>query len=191
MSEPTSRRRTIGLVLGLVVLQALAVGGYFLVEGRREAGPEVPLRYERVTKPIALPNAQLEARGGEVLDTRTLRGRPVLLHFWATWCPPCREELPGLLGLAERGDVVVVAISLDDDWGAIERFFAGNVPSEVVRDPERALTSLYEVTALPDTYLVDAKGRALARFGGPRRWDSEAAGDELDALVKSVARRRE
>lgn len=188
MAGSSSRRRILGLAVGLSVLQALAVATYFFVEGRREAKYEVPLRHERITDRSQLPNADVEARSGRVRSIRALGGRPLLLHFWATWCPPCREELPALLALGDRGDIEVVAISVDDDWLAVDRFFGGKVPPEVFRDPSGVLERYYEVTTLPDSYLLDSAGSPIARFAGPRSWGSDTAAETLDALVASGGR---
>lgn len=185
MAEPRSRRTAITVAL-LLTLQALAVLGYLFVERRREFEQAEPLRYESLVSGRSLPDASLATATGRTLTTRGFAGRPVLLHFWATWCPPCREELPALLALRDRRDLVIVAVALDDDWPAVERFFGGRVPPEVVRDPARALIGHYEVGALPDTYLLDPRGVAIARFGGPRRWGSDTAVEALDALVRSA-----
>ena len=116
------------------------------------------------------------------------RGTAVLLHFWATWCPPCREELPGLLALgrdlARQGLLEIVAISVDDDWATIERFFGGPVPEGVVRAHARSEYKRYGVSTLPDSYLVSSTGHIVARYAGPRNWSSREA---RQAIVHALA----
>ena len=102
----------------------------------------------------------------------------MLVHFWATWCEPCREELPELIALSrELSDtrLTLLAISEDRDWKSVQTYFDGQVPPEILWDASGEGEKLYEVSTLPDTYLVDPKGRLILRFGGARDWSSPAA----------------
>jgi thiol-disulfide isomerase/thioredoxin len=105
------------------------------------------------------------------------------VHFWATWCPPCREELPALLALsrdlARGGRFELVAVSVDRDWKVVESFFGGSVPPEVVRDAKLSGARAYGVSFLPDSYLVDADGNVVLRILGARDWKSRAAKTSL------------
>ena len=164
-----TRAWRIGLLLGgAAAVQAALFVAYRLVEFRREADA-VPLAYERIDRRPGFALA-LEDRNGQVARLEDLRGQPVLLHFWATWCPPCVEELPALLETArDTPDVRVVAVSVGEEWDAIRRFFDGEPPAEVLRgtvDDARR----WGVSVLPVTYLLDAEGRTVARFGGARSW---------------------
>src|SRR5262249_30243309 len=71
------------------------------------------------------PDFQLPDGNGKIWSLKSLRGRPVLLNFWATWCPPCVEEMPSMEDLARRiGDAaVVLAVSVDKDWEAVKHHF--------------------------------------------------------------------
>lgn len=99
----------------------------------------------------------------------------MLLHFWATWCPPCVAELPGLLELGREGTVRVIAVSLDEDWTAVREFFAGEIPPEVVRASATTVAKTYGVSILPETYLIGADGMLRLRIAGERDWRSDAA----------------
>lgn len=107
-----------------------------------------------------------------------------LIHFWATWCAPCRKELPTLLALErrERGRLRVWIISADADWKPIRRFFRGSIPSSVVRDTRRGYQA-YGVSGLPDSYLLDPGGRIVARFAGGQHWNSRDMDRILDRLI--------
>ena len=106
--------------------------------------------------------------------------RLVILNFWATWCKPCRTELPQLLALEEPA---VVFISTDEAWPVVEHFFDGKLPSRVALDAGGEARRGFGVTTLPDTYLIDATGRAVARFHGPRAWASSNAKLTLRRLL--------
>jgi thiol-disulfide isomerase/thioredoxin len=130
------------------------------------AGPVPPIALRRrdgTTAPL-----MFEAAGGGA------SGRPTLLHVWATWCPPCRAELPGLLALPRRHDVNVIAVALDDRWSEVDRFSsrAGLDATRVVLADGAEVRRALDVTSLPVTFFVDADGHLRLRFDGPRDWEN-------------------
>jgi hypothetical protein len=80
-----------------------------------------------------------------------------------------------------------VAVAVDDDWAAVDRFFAGATPAEVVRPTSRDAHRLYDVIGLPDTYLVSGDGRLLLRYGGARDWRTASADRHLAAVTAEGA----
>lgn len=164
------------------VLLALWVAfvGVYLWVGRDVPAPGESVGAERVQGPA--PELVYHRPGGAEERLASLRGRPVVVHFWATWCPACRDELPGLLELAGSGEIAILAVSLDSDWEPVRRFFGGEVPPAVVlaapgTEPER-----FGVTGLPESYLVDASGQLRLRFSGPRDWRSAAMQETVISL---------
>ena len=182
MSSPraSSRRRTLIALGAVAVVQALAVLAYLHVERSRQQPADGAFAFERLTGAPPLPAIAFTRADGTWLQSSKLRGRPVLLHFWATWCAPCRQELPSLLQLARsEPNLRVVALSLDSDWPVVRAFFSGAVPPEVFRDPSQTLIGSYGVNALPDSFLITGSGTAVLRFRGARVWHGEAARAEL------------
>lgn len=120
-----------------------------------------------------------------------LRGRVVFLNFWATWCPPCVEEIPSMLSLA-RGladdEFIMLAVTQDDDPAALVSFLrdAGMTSSEVLilQDPGGELTRAYGTQLLPESYVIDREGVVVARFMGPRDWSSEPALRLIQRLLR-------
>ncbi|MCC7382057.1 MAG: TlpA family protein disulfide reductase [Deltaproteobacteria bacterium] len=171
------KRRALLGVGALVLLQGVAVLIYLGVERSREVSE--PFEYERLKEARPAPALLLERPDGSVLDLAELRGRPTLLHFWATWCPPCKEELPALLELSRalpaESRPQVLAVSLDADWAAIRAFFGAEVPGAIVRDRSSDAHRTLGVSELPDTFLVTSSGVISVRFRGARRWSSRAA----------------
>jgi peroxiredoxin len=116
------------------------------------------------------------------------RGKVVLINFWATWCPPCREEMPSMERLySERKDraFALVAVSLDASPTAVAPYLAqGGFTFPVALDPRMDLASAYGVRALPASFIVDPHGAIVAMALGPRDWAAPAA----HALVEGMAR---
>jgi thiol-disulfide isomerase/thioredoxin len=132
------------------------------------------------------PALELVRADGSRVSIAALRGRPVLVHFWATWCAPCREELPGLIDAARRFSdegLTLLAVAVDDDWAAVNRFFAGATPAEVFRPVSRDAHRPYDVISLPDTYLFSREGRLVLRYGGARDWRADSAAEHLAAVT--------
>jgi len=104
------------------------------------------------------------------------RGKVVVLNFWATWCPPCLEELPSLIQMQQRTrneGVVVLAISIDEDSDAYHRFLKEHdVDLLTVRDPKQKVPTIYGTTGWPETYIIDRNGILRRKFVGAVDWDS-------------------
>jgi thiol-disulfide isomerase/thioredoxin len=150
----------------------IAFVGVYVWVARDVPAPGESVGAERVQG--AAPELVYHEQGGAEARLSGLRGRPVLVHFWATWCLACRDELPGLLAFADSGEIAILAVSMDSGWEPVRRFFGGDVPRAVVlaapgTEPER-----FGVTGLPESYLVDASGQLRLRFSGPRDWRSDA-----------------
>jgi thiol-disulfide isomerase/thioredoxin len=121
---------------------------------------------------------------GDLFTTATLGGKPFLISFWASWCPPCVEEMPSFLRYAARArtqGVEVLAVSGDKGWADVHKFFSGmklqteKLPMTVIMDRESVASRAYGTDKLPETYLVDSKGVIVKKFIGAQNWDSEEA----------------
>lgn len=104
------------------------------------------------------------------------RGQVVLVNFWATWCPPCVEELPSLMTLQERmkgRGIAVVGVSIDVDGDAYHRFLKlHNINFVTVRDPEQKVAAMYGTSGWPETYIIDRQGVLRRKFVGPVDWNA-------------------
>ncbi|HEY4221331.1 MAG TPA: TlpA disulfide reductase family protein [Myxococcota bacterium] len=114
--------------------------------------------------------------GGAVVDISQYKGQWVLLNFWATWCAPCRDEMPSLEMLNRRlskdgKQLHIVAASVDDDWKEVNRFFGDTKPTfTVLWDKDKPVSFSYGTRKFPETYLIDPDGHVAAKFTGPRDW---------------------
>lgn len=98
----------------------------------------------------------------ESIDLADLRGRPVLVNFWATWCPPCRGEMPDLEALAQEhraAGLVVVAINLEEDRATVERYAGAlGLSMPIGLDRDGRVSTRFNLTALPTSYFIDREG---------------------------------
>lgn len=140
--------------------------------------------------PEALPEMKFQDGQGRELTLGAFRGKVVLLNLWATWCLPCRKEMPALDKLqAELGSdrFEVVALSVDRTGVAGARRFLDETKVEklaLYADPSAKLASTLRAAGLPTTLLIDAEGREVGRLIGPAEWDSA----EAVRLIKAVIR---
>ncbi|MDE3054400.1 MAG: TlpA family protein disulfide reductase, partial [Gemmatimonadota bacterium] len=165
-------------------LAAFVAGGAWLARGRL-AAPAPPVTVGSAAPSFRLPSVQ--PSGG----TRALAdyaGHPVLINFWATWCQPCREEMPSLERLyradSARG-LRVVAVSIDDRGAGdvISKFIrSAGVTFDVLHDGRSAVMARYQVRGVPQTLLVGADGR-IAGTQYVRDWDSPASRALVDSLL--------
>jgi cytochrome c biogenesis protein CcmG, thiol:disulfide interchange protein DsbE len=112
-------------------------------------------------------------------------GKPVVLNFWATWCPPCVEEMPSLVELQDRlkGKVTVIAVSLDVDDSAYHRFIKDHhVNLTTVRDGDQRSNQLYGTYKFPETYVIDSKGIVRRKFIGAVNWNDPQIEAYLNGL---------
>ncbi len=102
------------------------------------------------------------------------RGRVVLINFWATWCSPCRREMPSLIKLYHKYNnqgLVLLAVSVDEQRRAVENFTRKlPLPFPVISDPEEKISSHYKVFAYPTSFLIDRNGIIRKIITGERDW---------------------
>jgi peroxiredoxin len=130
----------------------------------------------QVVRPLAAgddaPAFAVTALGGDTVRLRDLRGGPVLLNLWATWCPPCREEMPGLQALHEtygaRG-LRVVGVSIDSRGAesAIHGFLDDHgITFDILHDPTELVPRQYRTSGVPETFLIAPDGTIVHRWIG-------------------------
>jgi cytochrome c biogenesis protein CcmG, thiol:disulfide interchange protein DsbE len=114
------------------------------------------------------------------------RGQVVVLNFWATWCPPCVEEMPSLVEMQRRmkaKGITVLAVSVDVDDGAYHQFVKDhNVNLLTVRDADQKSNSLYGTFKFPETYIIDRNGIMRRKFIGAVDWTDPEVTEFLSQL---------
>ncbi|HSL84359.1 MAG TPA: TlpA disulfide reductase family protein [Thermoanaerobaculia bacterium] len=173
--EPRQLSRQTQVLVALLAAAALAVVFWPRGDGTREA-----------------PGGFLIDAGGRPVPVGSRMAPVTLMHFWATWCPPCRTEVPSLSQLAEdfgdyRGDFSVLMVSVADRVDEVEKFMeetlVENRFNSVLYDPSWEVTHRYGTRKLPETYLV-VQGRVVERWIGAQDWnDPEIRQTILEAVL--------
>jgi peroxiredoxin len=173
-----------------VAVSVIAIAALFAAG--RVAAAEDPVAVLSLVRPKpakAAPDFQVRTPDNGMLRLSDLKGKVVLLNFWATWCEPCREEMPSMerLHRAYRGrGLVVVAISLDSQGASVVKPFVKKfaLTFPVGLDPKMAVRESYGVWAVPSTFIIDRAGRRVLFANGAREWDGKAAHALFDALLR-------
>ena len=214
--RPAATRR-IPLVIGAVVIGAvIGFAGVYGIGGlKRNASGDpacrpavdlarklAPLAQGEVaaltmaTTPLRLPDLAFEDAGGKPRKLSDWRGRTVLVNLWATWCVPCRKEMPALEGLQTRlggPDFEVVAVNIDTrDLQKPKNFlkeahltrlsYFSDQKAKVFQD----LKEIGRALGMPTSVLVDGQGCEIGTIAGPAQWDSDDAVKLIEAAVKPV-----
>jgi peroxiredoxin len=161
----------IALILAAAALYAFAMPSY------RQGEPSLAGRKAK-DFPVQIPGAS---------HLSDLRGKVVVLNFWASWCPPCLEETQSLntlqQAIAPKGGVVL-GVSVDEDKAAYEKFIADNHVVFPTFDDVTKKSSLdYGTSMYPETYLIDREGRLARKIVGPQDWQSPETMQSINVLL--------
>jgi peroxiredoxin len=138
---------------------------------------------------VSAPDFSLPGPDGRIYRLADYRGLPIILNFWATWCPPCRAEMPSMQRahdlLAGEG-IAVIAINVGDDAAAIAEFLAEfPVSFPLPMDQDSMIAQRYPIIGLPTTFVIDAEGRLAFSAVGEQAWDDPALLDQVRALKRA------
>lgn len=155
--------------------------------GAANATKDVEFSFMELAQPRPLPELDFFNGGGRAIDFSQFRGKLVLLNVWATWCLPCREEMPALDRLQARlggVDFEVVALSIDQAGLKVIREFYDEMKLThlaIFVDPVMSVNPKLGIVGIPTTLLIDPSGKEIGRIVGPVEWDSRA-------VIKAIQR---
>jgi peroxiredoxin len=152
---------------------------FAIVSCNKDPGPQVGM---------PAPDFTLPDLEGELHDLSEFRGRVVVLNFWATWCPPCIDEMPSLQrlhqALSERG-VAVIAVSVDERFSDVPDFVEKfDLTFPVLYDEGKKVSRKYQTFKYPETYILDREGRLKSKVVGPRDWAAPTVIRDMVDLLK-------
>ena len=155
------------------------------------AAARIPLLKQTVSaRDFSLP--QLLSTGepvGETVTLSNLKGSVVFLNFWATWCPPCRDEMPSmesLYGKFKGRSFEMLAVNCGEGDAVVSAFRDDNNFSfPILLDSDGAVNSRYGIQAIPATFIIDKEGRIVVRFVGSTNWDTPEIHKAMEMLLDS------
>jgi len=125
---------------------------------------------------------------GESAALSSCKGKVVLLNFWATWCPPCREEMPSMENLYKRFNgqgLEILAVNLRETAGAVQKFIKSNgYTFPVMLDSDGKIGGIYGVRGIPTTFIIDREGKIIGKVGGSIYWDTPQVFAAIESLLK-------
>jgi len=145
----------------------------------------LPLLKER-TNPILF---SLPLLNGGSASLSSYKGKVLILNFWATWCPPCRAEMPSMETLYRRfknQGLEILAVDLGEDPATVQQFIRQNSYTfPVLLDKDNKVNPLYGIRSIPTTYIIDREGKIISVIVGSIRWDNPRVIAAFEALLKS------
>ena len=188
------RLRVVMVIAGAAVLGA-SISGIFRAIGERTASPGVGpgTGVGWASAPQPLPEIRFQGADGKSYTLSDFRGKFVLLNVWATWCAPCRKEMPALDRLQQTlggADFEVIALSIDGGGAAaVQRFYdeTGVRALAIYVDSSLEATSKLRTVGIPTTLLIDREGRERWRKTGPAEWDSPEMIESLRGKLRGGA----
>ena len=147
----------------------------------------VPAAASNSTAPA--PDFRLPTLGGKQLSLGDLKGQVVMIYFWATWCGPCRQEMPLLEGIYKKYKPMgftMVGVNVEPDSKAAEQWLAkqGPVSFPIAFDTDSKVSKLYKVTGMPNSVIIDRKGNVRLLHRGYKPGDENTYLDQIRMLVK-------
>jgi peroxiredoxin len=162
---------------------------------RMEVGANLPETAGRSEPKVAAGSRaadfKLETLDGTTVSLASLRGKIVFLNVWATWCEPCREEMPSMQVLYDdfKGNKDFVMLAASQDTGGrsvVARYVAKNgFHFTILLDPENTISNAYDVSGVPETFIIDRKGQIVAHHMGGFDWSRPDVKDALQQLLDS------
>ena len=170
------------------VLSLLLAVALILLPGCSKEGTSQPKGLSAAEKRPA-PDISVISLNSVPLTLSELKGKVVLLNFWATWCPPCREEIPSMVKLNSSmvgKPFQMVAVSVDEGGQqAVDSFLKErgfNLPAYT--NPDGKAARIYGVTGVPETFIIDRNGIVVKKVIGPLAWDSPEVAAFIEGLMK-------
>ena len=186
--------RALAAILAVAVIGVLTFLAVFQRVSHREGRPNTgeeyfeKLQIEKAGKRTAAPNFTLEDLSGKRVSLKQFRGRVVLLNFWATWCIPCREEMPAMEKLHRElkdDGLEIVAVNFKESNQQVRKFLDElGLTFTALLDKDGEVSEEYGVWSLPLSYFIDRRGEFVGKAIGSRNWHGEEARNFFLGLLR-------
>jgi peroxiredoxin len=184
--------RTTLLRVVLLSFTAAVIGIALSLPGRESGAAKdsaASLGIQEFSSPDGATDFTLSDFQGRPVRLKEYRGKVVMLNFWATWCTPCRSEMPSMEILYQRykdRGFVVLAVAASEKRPDVKKFmerYRLTFPAPV--DGDGTVADRYNIWSLPTTYFINTQGQVIGKVIGGRQWDSKEAMDYVSSLLKS------
>ncbi len=133
------------------------------------------------------PSFKITSESGQRITPTEFGGKLLVLNFWATWCPPCVEEMPSLNQFAQimaPNGVVVLGVSIDKNEKSYRNFIQQNrLAFQTARDPQEDISSTFGTFKWPETYVINKEGKVVQKYIGPRNWTDAEIVNSMRSLL--------
>lgn len=140
-----------------------------------------------IQAPFSAPNDSIKGLDGNSIQLSNYRGKPIIINFWATWCPPCRKELPSMnraWKILKKEGIEMLAINMSESAVSIKKFTENHpIDFKILLDETGHYSKQWKVTGLPTTFVIDNHGKAVYKVVGGREWDNP----EILKSIKDLA----
>lgn len=185
-----SRKNHQSILFIIILCIGLSVAPLF--EGRSDGGNYSGsyLGIQEYPAPSEAKEFTLKDAANKKVNLKDFRGKVVMLNFWATWCGPCRDEMPSMEKLyqqfKEKG-FVILAVASGEDANSVNKFVKQyNLTFPALVDSDYRVSDSYKIWALPTTYFINSRGQIIGKAQGGRDWDTKQANQYITSLLQSA-----
>ncbi len=187
------RTSSINWLKYVIVIMGMFLSTLFILkdssaESRNEA---LNLGVQEYAAPIEATDFSLKDLDNKKVSLKSYRGKVVMLNFWATWCTPCRLEMPSMEKLhrqfKDKG-LVILAVSAGEKSAGVTAFVKEyRLTFPALLDTEQEVAEEYQVWALPTTYFINAEGKLIGRVSGSRDWSAKEATQYISSILQKTS----
>lgn len=175
--------------ISIAVLLVAVVSAYSFVTGKNILPASMASLSGAPGKGMPAPDFTLTDLEGKRVSMAEYRGKVVVLNFWASWCPPCRAEMPSMERLYQKlkgRDFELLAVNVEENGQPAVRAFTRKIPIgfPVLLDNDQQVSGLYGVGGIPQTFIINKRGEIVQETTGARSWDSSATVAFLQSLMQ-------
>jgi thiol-disulfide isomerase/thioredoxin len=140
-----------------------------------------------ISKPFPAHVFKLNDLDDNVVSLEDFKGKTVIINFWATWCPPCRRELPSMqraYTAYKKSNLIILGINVGENWETIAPFLSPyNIGFPILLDTDSSELTRWKAIGLPTSFVVNGKGMVTHRFTGGRDWDDPIFRKDLESIL--------
>lgn len=172
----------------VVIALSMIIPAFIVAPVPAKAGVSEKQTIDPVSAVKPAPDFSLRDTDNKVRKLSDYRGHVVAVNFWATWCPPCRKELPSMqetYKALKKTGFRIIGVNVGENWDTVASFLANlSLTYPIVLDTDSSAMEKWNIIGLPTTFIVDKKGRIIYKIAGGRNWNDPAFRKKLKKIIK-------